>query len=111
MDNREHKIIADKLNGLQELPAGYSPNLASKWEIISQSLSKKDRGNAVKKWRLGLLLLLLLGIATWRFYPAKEMSPASNSTVVKEVSGTNKVATIALSPAVTTLVKERKART
>ncbi|HEU4470998.1 MAG TPA: hypothetical protein VFR58_07945 [Flavisolibacter sp.] len=59
MENWENKILADKLNGIEGLPAGYQPNLEAKWDILQSGLPKEKAG--VNRYLLAALLLLLLG--------------------------------------------------
>ena len=65
MESWENKTIADKLNGLQELPDGYSPNIASKWEIVQAGLSGKKKASFKRLWLLCLLALLIAFVTIW----------------------------------------------
>jgi hypothetical protein len=42
MEARENKIISEKLNSLDNLPEGYEPNLSAKWDILYNSLPKRN---------------------------------------------------------------------
>ncbi|MBK7570336.1 MAG: hypothetical protein IPI10_01465 [Bacteroidetes bacterium] len=41
MENKENKLIADKINSLDKLPQGYNPNLDAKWALL-QSEEKEQ---------------------------------------------------------------------
>ena len=82
MESWENKIIADKLNSLQDLPADYTPNIASKWEIIQSGLSAK-RGNSSKKnWIIVVFLIAFAGMLVWKFYPSEQPKTISNLNAV-----------------------------
>ena len=75
MEAWENKIIADKLNGLHDLPEDYAPNVTSKWEIIQSGLQGKHRRVHVGWW-IGFGLLLLVGLAIG-FLSVKECENAA----------------------------------
>ena len=81
MENWENKLIADKLNSLEELPEGYSPNMASKWEIIQSGLQQKRKRVHVAWW-IAFVLALLTGLAIW--IDAFEKQPADQALTPKE---------------------------
>ncbi|HUC81126.1 MAG TPA: hypothetical protein VMR70_09430 [Flavisolibacter sp.] len=82
MEAWENKIIADKLNSLQDLPEGYVPNISSKWEIIQSGMQTNRKKNYFKWW-LGLGLLLFAGVTVWLFLLAKE--PVSQEASAKQI--------------------------
>ena len=106
MEKWENKIIADKLNGLEDLPDGYSPNLSSKWEIIKQSLPAKSPGRLVKRWSMGLLLLVLLAMVVWQFYPAKENDVVRKN--MTETKNTNETVVIEHIPGIVSSAEKKE---
>jgi hypothetical protein len=61
MENWENKILADKLNSLQKLPAGYAPNLSSKWEIVEAGLPNGNKRRVIPlliRWSVAAAILL-----------------------------------------------------
>ena len=59
MESWENKIIKDKLDGLQQLPAGYLPDLSSKWEIIEAGLPlKKQAVPILVKWSVAAAIVV-----------------------------------------------------
>ena len=63
MESWENKIIKDKMNGLPGLPAGYSPDLSSKWEIIEAGLPQKKRSSIPLWSRWSVAAAILAGIS------------------------------------------------
>ncbi len=63
MESWENKILADKLNSLQDFPAGYTPNLSAKWEIVETGLptGKKRRVPLLVRWSVAAAVLLAVG--------------------------------------------------
>lgn len=65
MENQDNKILADKLNSLQELPVGYTPDLSSKWEIVEASLPEKNKRRKLPIWvRWSVAASVLIGVCT-----------------------------------------------
>lgn len=63
MDNWENNLIAKKLNSLLDLPEGYAPNLASKWEIIEAGRPKEKRIAPLFKWHIAAALIIGIVLA------------------------------------------------
>lgn len=47
MEMRSDKIIQDKINSVNDLPEGYTPNLNSKWELLQAGLKPKQNKKTV----------------------------------------------------------------
>jgi len=47
MEMRSNKIIQDKINSVNDLPEGYSPNLNSKWELLQAGLKPEQNKKTV----------------------------------------------------------------
>ena len=65
MESWENKILADKLNSLQDLPAGYTPNLSAKWEIVEAGLpagNKRRLAPIIIRWSVAAAVLLAIGL-------------------------------------------------
>ena len=60
MESWENKIIRDKIESLQQLPAGYLPDLSSKWEIIEAGLpvKKKSSLSIMVKWSVAAAAII-----------------------------------------------------
>ena len=65
MEMRSDKIIQDKINSVNDLPEGYSPNLNSKWELLQAGLkpeqNKKPVLYYVQRASAVAAMLLLIG--------------------------------------------------
>ncbi len=84
MENRENKIIADKINSLDSLPEGYNPNLDAKWAML-QSDEKKEK--AVLLWNnrtwmkiAACFLILLLSGIIWINKTTQPKSEIANTS-------------------------------
>lgn len=78
MENRENKILAQKLGSLQTLPEGYSPNLSSKWELVQAAMEQRNHKARNRKIAAVLFLMIVAGLATWSLsfrHPAIEEAP------------------------------------
>ncbi|MBL0031255.1 MAG: hypothetical protein IPP27_03380 [Bacteroidetes bacterium] len=69
MENKENKLIADKINSLDKLPQGYNPNLDAKWALL-QSEEKEQPVLTLflkQNWRkiAAVILILFLSSALW----------------------------------------------
>lgn len=65
MESWDDKILADKLNNLQDLPAGYTPDLSSKWEIVEAGLptgKKRRLAPLLIRWSVAAAVLLAIGL-------------------------------------------------
>lgn len=72
-ENMDNRTIAAKLDELDTLPAGYAPNLESKWSVLEASLEGKKSGRKTfLVWaRIAAILLICLSV-TWLFLPRPE---------------------------------------
>jgi hypothetical protein len=65
MEMRSDKIIQDKINSVDDLPEGYSPNLNSKWELLQAGLkpeqNKKPVLYYIQRASAVAAMLLLIG--------------------------------------------------
>lgn len=65
MEMRSNKIIQDKINSVNDLPEGYSPNLNSKWELLQAGLkpeqNKKPVLYYIQRASAVAAMLLLIG--------------------------------------------------
>lgn len=65
MESWDDKILADKLNSLQDFPAGYSPNLSAKWEIVEASLPTGKKRRLIPliiRWSVAAAVLVAIGL-------------------------------------------------
>jgi|GEM_PF-3296821 len=81
MERWENNIIADKLNSLQDLPDGYAPNIASKWELIQAGLDGKKK-RSKRGWFAGVSILALL-IVCGTIYFSKPAEPIRQTPIVE----------------------------
>ncbi len=69
MENKANTHIAQQLEELDTLPAGYQPNLDSKWALLESALEKPvvitGRFVFIKRLSIAASLLLLAGIGWW----------------------------------------------
>lgn len=76
MENRENKIIQNKINSMDQLPEGYEPNLHAKWALLEDSLNEKK--SAVVwvnyKW-LGIAAVLLILFSTGFWFSSRDNKP------------------------------------
>jgi hypothetical protein len=90
MDMLENKKIRDKINGLDELPENYHPNMASKWSLLEAGLDGKDKGNrkviAWKRMAVAAVLVMMAGSAFVLFNYKAASQLSEKSTVVKSAS-------------------------
>ncbi|HEY0039667.1 MAG TPA: hypothetical protein VGB71_03340 [Flavisolibacter sp.] len=100
MESWENKVIADKLDSLDNLPEGYTPNLSSKWEIVQSGLNKYPRNGSYKRWLPVFLFVLFGSIAAWMIIPqhgsetisaAKNMVQAVNIVPEQKEAPTKKI--------------------
>jgi hypothetical protein len=65
MEMRSDKIIQDKINSVNDLPEGYSPNLNSKWELLQAGLKSEQNKKSVmyyiQRASVVAAMLLLIG--------------------------------------------------
>jgi hypothetical protein len=65
MEMRSNKIIQDKINSVNDLPEGYSPNLNSKWDLLQAGLkpeqNKKPVLYYIQRASAVAAMLLLIG--------------------------------------------------
>jgi hypothetical protein len=65
MEMRSDKIIHDKINSVNDLPEGYSPNLNSKWELLQAGLKSEQNKKSVmyyiQRTSVVAAMLLLIG--------------------------------------------------
>lgn len=93
MENKENKLIADKINSLDYLPEGYEPNLDAKWALL-QSEEKKPEVIFLferKTWTkvAALLIILFLSTAIWLI---KFRNSANEFTTVQPTSAPSSIA-------------------
>lgn len=62
MEHLEDKIIRNKIDSLDSLPAGYQPSLAGKWELLESALPER-KNNKRYIFAIAASLLLLLGFS------------------------------------------------
>lgn len=96
MEAWENKLIADKLNSLQDLPEGYAPNIASKWEIIQSGL-QSNRRRIHAGWWIAFCFILITGLMIWIF---SEKEPTHQVTNITEQNQTVPAPTIRTQPLV-----------
>jgi hypothetical protein len=69
MKTQDDKLVQSKLNSLDTLPEGYTPNIASKWTLIEEALDERRTDRiAFRKIFLRIaacLVLLLISAALW----------------------------------------------
>lgn len=87
MEMQENKIIREKLEGLQGLPAGYQPSLESKWALIEAGLDEKKKGSVSPwMWVAAAAVVLVFFTSRWIFSGdqvsnAKHYSASTGETV------------------------------
>jgi hypothetical protein len=62
MESWEHNIIRGKMDNLQGLPAGYLPNLESKWDIIEAGLPQQKKRTIPLLIRWSVAAAIVTGI-------------------------------------------------
>jgi len=95
MENRENKIISDKINSLDYLPEGYNPNLEAKWALLQSKEQKVKpmfffQKNTWMKIAACLLILLISGIA-WMNRTLQPKSEVATSTFQPHIELKEKV--------------------
>lgn len=91
MEMRSNKIIQDKINSVNDLPEGYSPNLNSKWELLQAGLkpeqNKKPVLYYIQRASAVAAMLLLIGgsgllIIKKPTKPTASNIPTNNNNIV-----------------------------
>lgn len=95
MEIMDDRTIAEKLEELATLPAGYAPNLASKWDLLEASLERQSdkkrtlfvlaRVAAVLVLFFSLWYWLLQGLSTQPVVQDEKNSPGKIQPVQNEV--------------------------
>ncbi|MFZ7143784.1 MAG: hypothetical protein ACO1G6_00455 [Bacteroidota bacterium] len=86
MENRENKLIADKINSLENLPEGYNPNLEAKWALL-QSEEKESKGIIYffSKNRLKIAAIFLIAFLSTVFMVIKLKNTSTEFSDVSPV--------------------------
>ena len=96
MRHLDKNMLQKKLESLDQLPAGYQPDLNSKWNLLETALdgtSEKRKKKFIVRWSVAASILLILGLAYYisveqRFHPdvksqISEKEKTGNSTAEK----------------------------
>lgn len=68
----DHKNIAEKINGLDQLPEYYTPNLELKWGIIEAGMEKSHK--PVWVWWYSAAAVVFIAGLIWFIQPAHQMA-------------------------------------
>jgi hypothetical protein len=79
MESLENKIIQDKINTLDSLPAGYQTSLAGKWELIEASLEGKQNKRPLWYWSSAAAILIIAGIFWLNLRPEQPRNMAQQT--------------------------------
>ena len=87
MQHLDKNMLQEKLESLDQLPAGYQPDLNSKWNLLETALDGKTEKKSKKfiiLWSVAASLLLLLGLA---YYIASEQKfhPVIKSQISEQI--------------------------
>lgn len=93
MQHLDKNMLQEKLESLDQLPAGYQPDLNSKWNLLETALdgnTEKKRKKFIIRWSVAASLLLLLGLA---YYIASEQKfhPVVKSQISEQEKGNNSI--------------------
>ncbi len=84
METAGEQIIKEKIDGLTDFPDGYTPNLASKWEVLENGLKPKRRP-LMLLWSNYVSIaatLLFIGGATLLLIKQTSHKPTAQSAIV-----------------------------
>lgn len=93
MQHLDKNMLQEKLESLDQLPAGYQPDLNSKWNLLETALDGKTEKKSKKfiiLWSVAASLLLLLGLA---YYIASEQKfhPVFKSQISEQKKSDNSI--------------------
>lgn len=107
MEMRSNKIIQDKINSVNDLPEGYSPNLNSKWELLQAGLkpeqNKKPVLYYIQRASAVAAMLLLIGGSGLLIIKKPTKPTASNIT-----TNNKNIVNVAPNPERVNAVEEKK---
>lgn len=107
MEMRSNKIIQDKINSVNDLPEGYSPNLNSKWELLQAGLkpeqNKKPMLYYIQRASAVAAMLLLIGGSGLLIIKKPTKPTASNIT-----TNNKNIVNVAPNPERVNAVEEKK---
>jgi hypothetical protein len=94
MEMRSDKIIQDKINSVDDLPEGYSPNLNSKWELLQAGLKPEQNKKPVLYYiqRASAVAAMLLLIGGSGLLIIKKPTKPSALNITTNVNSVLKVA-------------------
>jgi len=82
MEAWENKIISDKIESLHGLPEGYVPNLAAKWDIISNNWTNRKNISVTVIFTIAIAASILLAIPfVWNYLTHSE----NRNTVITKI--------------------------
>lgn len=116
MEKLQDKVIRDRLNALDTLPEGYTPNLASKWSVLEAGMENK-RKKPVVIWKYvaaAAMLLMVGGASLLLIRPAKPVAKTSDANktigapVISDHKPSQPIAIIEVKKETNSLQKVRK---
>lgn len=73
---RQNKILKEKFESIDDLPLDFTPNLESKWELVSAALpAKKSDKKLLFIWYLGGVAALFLAVISFFWAEPKQVLP------------------------------------
>ena len=107
MEMRSDKIIQDKINSVNDLPEGYSPNLNSKWELLQAGLKPEQNKKPVLYYiqRASAVAAMLLVIGGSGLLIIKKPTKPSVSNII---TNTNSYVTVAPKVEIVNTIEEQK---
>jgi len=107
MEMRSDKIIQDKINSVNDLPEGYSPNLNSKWELLQAGLKPEQNKKPVFYYiqRASAVAAMLLVIGGSGLLIIKKPTKPSVSNII---TNTNSYVTVAPKVEIVNTIEEQK---
>lgn len=86
-ENTAFSLIAEKLDALAGLPAGYAPNLESKWQLLETSLVEQRKSKRkilfILRAAAGLVLIAAMSLLFIRFENTATIAPNLTSSTPK----------------------------
>lgn len=84
MESVEDKVIKQKINSVTELPAGYNPNLQSKWELLQAGLEPRKKRSLLfyVSGAAVAAMLLMIGGAGLYYIKLSALNKAEKKTVI-----------------------------
>ena len=94
MEMRSNDILHEKINAVTDLPDGYAPNLASKWELIDAAVNKVETKRKptlfyVKRISAVAAMLLMIG-GSWLMFVRKPQTAKPQAIINPSESLPNK---------------------